>query len=416
MQHESPDRRSFLATTVTATAALATSNVLAPSRVLGANERLRIATIGCGGRGTYLQTLVHDFSAKHNVEIAAVCDVWKPAREKITALAYEEQGSKPKAFRRYRDMLAMKDVDAVLIATADHAHARILTEAAMAGKHAYCEKPMSSNLADANAAVDAVEANGVICQVGTQRRSHIPHQQAVELVRSGVIGAISEIETSYNRCTPSWKRGFSDVRKEDVDWEQYLMYLPMREFDPQRYRCWHLYRDYSIGLAGLLGAHVIDVGPWFMDDPLPESAVGMGDVLVWKDGRENCDTMESIFMYPRGFMLRFVSRLGNSAGGSEVKFRGTKGSFDTATLTATGEGGGKGALKEPITVKGQSDYLAWSDARPLMENWLECIRSGEKPNADVHAGYSHSLAAIMAHEAIDQGRKLRFDPVSRAIL
>ena len=206
--------------------------------------------LDAAGRGTYLQGLVHDFSQEQNVEIAAVCDVWKPALEKIAASTQEKQGSKPKTFTRYREVLAMKDVDAVIIATADHAHARILTEAALAGKHAYCEKPMASNLADANAAVDAVEESKVICQVGTQRRSHMPHYEAAKLVRSGAIGIVTEIEASYNRCVPSWQRGYSDVREEDVDWEQYLMYLPARKFDPRRYRCWHLYKDYSVGLAG----------------------------------------------------------------------------------------------------------------------------------------------------------------------
>ncbi len=413
------DRRDFMGKTIAGTAGLiAGSGLLASPRALGANDKIRVGVIGCGSRGTALMKDVQDQLGKEcNVEIAAGCDVWKPARDKMEALAKEKNWPKPKLFSRYHDLLEQKDIDAVIITTPDFAHSRILAEAAWAGKHAYCEKPMATNMTDANAAVDAVEANKIICQVGTQRRSHAPHYEAADLVRSGVLGVITEVECSYNRCGPSWKRPFEDVQKEDVDWDQYLMYLPKRQFDPHRYRCWHLYRDYSIGLAGLLGAHVIDVAPWFMDDPLPESAVGMGGVLIWKEGRENYDTMESLFMYPKGFIMRYTSRLGNSAGGSEVQFRGTQGTFDTGALTATGEGGsGDKAIKEPIKIDIPEGTPHWSANVPHLRNWLECIKSGARPNADVHAGYGHSIAAIMAQKSIEQGRMLRFDKEKREIV
>ena len=103
-------------------------------------------------------------------------------------------------------------------------------------------------------------------------------------------------------------------------------------------------------------------------------------------------------------------------GEAKSSFRGTKGTFDTDGLVATGEGGGSDAIKEPIRIETPEGTPAWSDGRPHMKNWLECIRGGKKPNADVHAGYSHSVAAIMAHESIDRGYRLRFDPVQRAIL
>ncbi len=411
-----PNRRDFFTKTIAGTAAVAAGvSSVKPERVLGANDRIGLAVIGCGGRGSHLSKIVFSLAKECNLEILSVCDVWKRQLEEIKSLVKEGQGREPTACQRYKEVLNNRDVDAVIIATPDFAHSRILTEAAYAGKHAYCEKPMSNNLRDANAAVDAVEASGVICQVGVQRRSHPPHYKAAELVRSGTLGVISEIESCYNRCTPSWARDASGIREEDVDWEQYLMYLPKREFDAHRYRSWHLYRDYTIGLAGLLGVHVYDVGPWFMDDPIPESATGMGGTLVWKERREHYDTLESSFMFPKGFMLRFVSRLGNAAGGSEAQIRGTKGTFDSGSLTFTGEGGGKGAIKEPIKID-QEGVPAWSDARPHVRNWFDCIRSGEKPNADVHAGYSHSVISIMAHIAADQGRQVRFDPKERRIV
>jgi len=416
MTSERSNRRSFLKTTVTGTAgALAATHAFAPARVLGANDRIRIASIGCGGRGNYLKDVVAQLAAKCNAQIVAVSDPWTKRLDSISASVRDKFGDTPKRTQRHKEILEMDDVDAVMIATPDFAHARILTEAAYAGKHVFCEKPMTNNMADARAAVDAVDKTGIICQVGTQRRSDPHYQKAAEIVRSGVLGVISEVECCWNRCVASWldpPSAYANMRKEDVDWEEFLMYLPKREFDPCRLSCWHLYRDYTIGVVGLLGSHIIDVGTWFMDDPIPNSVVGIGGTLVWKEKREHYDTIESAMMFPKGFIMRYVTRLGNSAGGAHTQFRGTKGTFDTSTMTASGEGGKQGeAIDEPIRVgrltARHTDHV---------ENWLNCIRSGEKPNADVHAGYAHSVISIMAHTAADQGREVRYDPEERRIV
>jgi len=417
MMENRSDRRSFLKTTVTGAAGiLAASGMSASSRVLGANDRVRIGLIGCGGRGNYLRGVVKELGEEGNAEIVAVCDVWKKNLNKTGDEVKANFGADPKRFQRYRDLLALNDVDAVMIATPDFAHSRILTEAAYAKKHVFCEKPMSNNLSDACAAVDAVESTGVICQVGTQRRSSPWFQKAYELVRSGVLGPITEVECSWNRNVPSWlddPQTYADMKKEDVDWEQFLMYLPPRPFDPCRLSCWHLYRDYTIGLVGLLGSHIIDVGTWFMDDPVPESAVGLGGILIWKEKREHYDTMESAFLFPKGFIMRFVSRLGNSAGDDNTQFRGLRGTFDTTTMTASGLGGKKEeAIQEPIAVEKPPEEKDTNHVK----NWLDSIRSGAKPTADVHAGYAHSVIAIMAHNAADQGRRVRYDPIRREIL
>ncbi len=416
MNQDQPNRRSFLKATVTGAAgAIAAGPILAPPRVLGANDRIRIGVIGCGGRGTYLTGVLARLGDASNAEIVAACDVWKKPINVLSAKIKEIYGKAPKTCQRYGDILAMKDVDAVIIATPDFAHSRILTEAAWAGKHAFCEKPMANNMADARAAVDAVEANKIICQVGTQRRSDPRFHKAREIVQSGVLGKISEIECCWNRCVPSWlddPKSYADMREEDVDWDQFLMYLPRRPFDPCRLSCWHLYKDYTIGLVGLLGSHIIDIGTWFMDDPLPLSATGTGATLVWKEKREHDDTVECAYLFEKEFILRYVSRLGNSAGEAETQFRGLKGTFDTATMTATGAGGMKNeAITEPIAV-GKID----APDTDHMRNFLECIRSGKQPNATVRDGFAHSVCSIMAHTAIDQGRRVRYDPESRAIV
>ncbi|MBN2326188.1 MAG: Gfo/Idh/MocA family oxidoreductase [Candidatus Omnitrophica bacterium] len=417
MKSAQDNRRSFLKKNAAGIAGIAVGKTLSPGRVLGANERINIASIGCGGRGSHLMQLALKFSRELNVSITGVADVWKPAIEKNAAILKEQTGRNPVASQRYRDLLNHKDVDAVIIATPDFAHSPILAEAAGAGKHAYVEKPMATNMRDANAAVDAVVKNNIVCQVGTQRRSSIAQQNGKKLIQSNILGVISEVECCYNRNTPSWRRGFSDIKQQDVDWKQYLMDLPEESFNPRRYRCWHLYEDFTNGLAGLLGAHVIDVPLWYMDDPLPSCGVALGGNLVWGGDRELADTMEALYLYPKGFMVRFVSRLGNSHGGSEVVFRGTNGSFDTGSLTATGEGGaGDDQITKPIQAEGAENAGDWADATAHMRNWLECIRADNpKTNADVHAGYAHSVAAILAYQSIKTGRRLAYDAQTRQL-
>jgi predicted dehydrogenase len=411
------DRRIFLKKNAAGLAGITLGKAFSPGNVLGANERINIASIGCGGRGSHLWQVTQGFSQEINIQIMGIADVWKPAVDKNAYLVKKKTGKIPVTSQRYRDILNNKDVDAVIIATPDFAHSPILAEAANAGKHAYVEKPMATNMHDANAAVDAVLKNKIVCQVGTQRRSSIPQQNGKKLIQSKILGTISEVECFYNRNTPSWRRSYSDVKQDDVDWKQYLMGLPEESFDPRKYRCWHLYEDFTNGLAGLLGAHVIDVPLWYMDDPLPVYGTALGANLVWGDDRQLADTMEALYLYPKGFMVRFVSRLGNSSGGSETIFRGTNGSFDTGTLTATGDGGaGDGQIKTPIQAEGAKNAGNWADATAHIKNWLECIRANNpKTNADVQAGYAHSVAAILAYISIKTGRRLAYNFQTRQL-
>jgi predicted dehydrogenase len=396
-------RRNFLA----GTASLAISGAaLMQARAAGANERIRLGIIGCGGRGTYQLGEIEKLISSHNVEVTAVCDVWKPNREKAAGRVKEKFGKEPFACSRYPELLGRKDVDAVIITTPDHAHSPILAAAAKAKKDAFCEKPMANHLEDAIAALDAVKENGVVCQIGTQRRSEGNFKAAAKLIQSGVLGTVSEIDTAWHDTNPRWARAFEDVRKEDVDWEQYLMGLPMREFDPRRYRCWHLYRDYTSGLPGLLGSHVTDIAAWFMDDPLPLYGSAVGGIYVWKDGREHCDTIECLWEFPKGFLLRYANRLGNNRPTPEITVYGTKGSFDSVSWKITSEGGGKDKISEEIT-------LVPEPTESHMANFLECMRSRKAPNAPIEAGYAHSVASILASEAQRRGKQLAYDAEGR---
>jgi predicted dehydrogenase len=222
---------------------------------------------------------------------------------------------------------------------------------------------------------------------------------------------VSEVETAWHDSQPRWARDYAQVREEDVDWEQYLMYLPKEPFRPERFRRWHLYQDFTVGTPGLLGSHLIDVATWFMDDPLPVSAVAHGGVYVWKDGREHADTIDCLLEYPKGFLLNYSTRLGNKFPiPSNVDrplpttFYGTEGTFDTASWRVQSSNGAElaslNAIDEEISHVG---------------NWLECVRSRNQPNAPVQVGYAHSVASISCFEAWRSGQRQIYDANTRTI-
>lgn len=431
MKNDRPGRRTFIRASAGTAAGLTLSSVL-PTSILGANDRLRVGLVGCGGRGNYLLGEVLKIAGSHNVEVAGLCDVWKVNREKTAGRLGTAQATKPKTFARFMDLLSMPDLDAVIIATPDHAHTPILIEATRLKKDAFVEKPMATVLDHANTAVDLVKQNRTIVQVGCQRRSDRRHQEGARFMQSGILGKVSEIETAWHDAAPRWARDYSDCKAADVDWDQYLMFLPKEPFRPERLRRWHFYKDFTVGTPGLLGAHLVDVAIWFMDDPLPTSAIAHGGVYVWKDGREHADTLDCVIEYPKGFIVNYSTRLGNKHTVPEAVFYGTKGTFDTETWTARGEGGGSEAIATPVTVPdpvraaragaagggdvsspGQLDQRVGGEGHVL--NWIESVRSRKAPTAPIEVGYAHSVMSIMCFKSWESGRRQVFDAARREI-
>lgn len=429
-------RREFVRNTGAAAAGLTLTSAL-PRNVLGANDRLRVGLIGCGSRGNYLLGETLKAAGELSVEVAGLCDVWKVNLEKTAARLGPLQASKPRTFARYADLLAMPDLDGVLIATPDFAHTPILIDATRLKKDAFVEKPMSTVLDHANEAVRLVEENETIVQVGTQRRSDRRHQDGARLIQSGILGTVSEIEVAWHDSAPRWARDYSDVKAADVDWDQYLMFLPKEPFSAARFRRWHHFKDFTVGTPALLGSHLIDVAIWFMNDPLPRSAVAHGGVYVWKDGREHADTIDCVLEYPKGFILNYSTRLGNNKPVPEVIFYGTNGTFDTESWTARGEGGGTSAISSAVTVpkpevraastaatsggsSGSQTVAAQLDQRVEGEghvrNWLECVRSRAQPTAPIDVGYAHSVASILCFKAWETGRRHVYDAAKREIV
>jgi predicted dehydrogenase len=438
MDQQEPERitrRSFLnRSTAAIGAATIASTAISYNRILGANDRISLGQIGIGNRGSGLQRIIAPLKDKYNVEMTAVCDLWTVNRERATTRAEKIYGRAPRSFQHPQELLALKDVDAVLIAAPEHAHSPLLKLTAEAGKDAYVEKPMGNVLEEVKAARDAVIERKLIVQVGTQHRSEIFPNVAHDVVQKGVLGDVSKIEIEWNYHGPRW-RGRPQVkliREEDTDWRAWLMNKPYQPFDPQLYFEFRLFKDFSSGIADQWMSHGIDLVHWFMDDPFPKSVLAHGGIYAWPDGRQNPDTFVAMCEYPKGFLVSFSTSFGNDAP-SFSRYMGKQ-----ATLfNIGGEGSPRYQLVEEkgnhednpgIDEQRKSEYLespeftgmppmAMGDQDPRhMSNWFECLRSRQQPHATVQNGFSHSVACIMAAHSYWQGRKLFWDAKNEQIL
>ena len=406
-------RRDFFKTASVGTAAVAMS-ASSYARVVGANERISIGIIGCGSRGVEAHMAgLHPFDKEQNIEITAVCDPWRLRRELASATAKEWYGREARQFVSYRDLLALDDVDAVTIASCDHQHTTHLEAAAKAKKDVYCEKPMAKDFEKLKAAVDAVKANNVIVQVGTQLRSLPSMTGCRELYKTGILGKVGRIEQNRNSEQPYWYHYLKEVKEEDVDWKEFLMDLPMRPFNSDQYSGWYGYRDTSDGPVPGFASHYIDLVHYITGAKFPTSAVCLGGTYTWKDEHNfTCpDHVEALWTYPE-FMVTYSTNFGNS-GANTFKFLGDQGMLDLVNwnepiLSADGGSKNKGVIKGKTVVQ--------DIARPdHFLNWLQCLRSREAPHAPIYAGYQHAVACLMAVRAYDSGKRQIYDPEKREI-
>jgi predicted dehydrogenase len=406
-----PTRRSFIMRAAAGAAGLAAARpVRAVGKPIGANDRINVAVIGCGvrGKGSHMADLIK-LAKSQNVAITAVCDVWQPALRGAEAVVSKAFGSKPFTTTNYEDLLTRDDVDAVTIATPDHAHAPMLTAACKAGKDAYCEKPMTVRLDDAKDALKAARDNKRVVQIGTQRRSDGLQRAWAEFFQAGRLGKVTKVEIGYHDSRPRWRREFSDVAEKDVDWKRYLMYLPDRPFDPKRFRRWQLYKDYTLGPVSLLGSHYIDIVIWYLSAKIPTSGVQLGGAYIWgDDGREHPDTCDSLWEYPEGFLLLYTNHFGNSYNDGGIAIYGTNGTYVNGQVLPDGAANGKTQFPKAFKVVPKPDDNH-------MRNWLECIRSRKETNAPVEAGYHHSVATVLAAESLWRGRRMVYDPQTLSV-
>jgi len=270
------------------------SQLAAQDAKVPANDRIRIATIGFGGMGS--GDTAYALSVP-GVELAAVCDVYDG---RLTR-AREIYGSQIFTTRDYREILARKDVDAVIIGTPDHWHSRISIEALDAGKDVYCEKPMVQSVGEGQAVIAAQQRSGRIFQVGSQYVTSLVYQKARDLLQSGALGQLNMVEAWLDRNTAlgAWQYSIPpDASPANIDWDRFLGNAPKRTFEPIRLFRWRNYRDYGTGVAGDLFVHLLS-GLHFATGSLgPERVVATGGLRYWKDGRDVPDVMLAMLDYP----------------------------------------------------------------------------------------------------------------------
>jgi predicted dehydrogenase len=439
----SASRRDFIKVTGVGAAGLALTPASSYAAIQGANDRVRVGVVGYSDRfrGALLRSFLSQAKAL-NFEIVALSDIWSRRREEGAAHIEKLSGRRPELCRNNDELYDRKDVDAVIIATADFQHALHGVEAVRAGRDAYIEKPLANTMDDARAIRAAVRETKRIVQVGTQRRSSRKYQNAYEYLKSGEFGDIVSVDMTWNVNQPGrWRRPkvVGELREEDTDWRRYLMNRPAEPFDPRKYLEFRLFWPYSSGIPDQWLVHQIDTVHWFTGLPHPRSVVANGGIYLWKDGRRNFDTMTAVFDYgplddpSKGFQVIYSSRQTNAAGDVKEYYFSNGGMLNLDTGKVTSEGGlterhaaamnMKPKLLEERTLVGEAPATATgedtggdNETTANMRNWMECVRSRKTPNADIEAGYSHSVALCMTIAALHTGQRITFDPARQDVV
>jgi predicted dehydrogenase len=430
-------RRGFINTTAAGvTGAVVALSAKSYSRVIGANDRINIGFLGCGDRNQGHRRMVQMSQKEKNLGVVAVCDIWTVNREKAAVDCKEKFNTDVKKFKYSEDMLAMKDLDGVMIATGDHQHGYILAEVVQAGKDCYCEKPMALDVEEAKYARKAVLNSKQVVQMGSQWVSDPYHQRVQEIIRSGKLGQITKIEQCWNDNNHRWHDpddpDVAAVREKDTDWNRWLLHKPYEPFNPWKYFEFRIFRDYSGGITSQWMSHGIGIVHFFTDTAIPDTMVANGGIFSWPDIRQNPDTFQALATYEDYDLLySYTSTYGNRFG-DYTSVRGKEG-----TLYADGGEGSprwffipernrdrfrfyeglaqavKDGKAELVTIEGHDEVPPPSqsdDSKYHMDNWVDCMRERNfMPNGHIHTGFWHSVGAAMATQAYRTGKKLYWD-------
>ncbi len=406
------------------------------ARVMGANDRVGVGIVGFSERSQEaLIPALRANAAAQNFEIVAVSDIWRLHREEGAAFISNLTGKTVAQARNNDELYEMKDVQAVVIGTADHQHALHGIEAMRAGRDAYIEKPLANTMADARAVLKVAKETGRIVQIGTQRRSGEKAIKAREFIQSGEFGELTQVQFMTNANQPMrWRRPklVAALRKDETDWNRFLMGRTKDEWDAHKYIEFRLYWPYSSGIPCQWMVHQLDALHYVSGFTRPRSVVAQGGIYSWRDGRNNPDTVTAVFDYgplddpAKGFQVIFQSRLNNAAGGSADIYHSINGVFNATNGKVSPEGGlteryAKGRKPTSLTpgsvfdeakLRGSGDL----DILAHMRNWMECIRSRKQPVADIEAGYQHSVALCMTIAAMRSGSRATFDEAKQEVI
>lgn len=414
-------RRTFLKqTAVTAAGLAAAKKALAQTPApaektsgrRNAGDRIRIGLIGCGGLGFgfHLPKLMSmSADPKLNVELAAVCDIYEPRKLR----AKEKSGAE--LFHDYRKMLERSDIDAVVIVTPDHWHAKMAIDAMEAGKDVHVEKPMTLHWEQAKQVYETSERLGRVVQVGAEGTSRDMFWQARKLIADGAIGKLVWVSGGVYRNDPGgdWNWPMDpDCSPKNLDWDAFLGPAPKRPFEPERYFRFRKFWDYSGGVAHDLIAHVLAATQISIGAEFPTRVSAAGGIYVHHD-RETPDTFSMQVEYPGDYLCTFVCTQ-TTEQGDRLIIRGNKA---TIRFSPHGETPGQ-VIVTPEKAYDRDPKERTVDEQPRVDhdvNFIECMRSRSKPHYDALTGYKAMVALDLAVRSWREGKMFRFDPQRQEI-
>jgi predicted dehydrogenase len=405
MSDNKVNRRGLLRGLGTSTMAMTAASY---QRVSGANETIQLGLVGAGERG---RGDMRTFLTAGGVNIAAVCDVYA---QNIDAV--KQTAPNARSFSDHRKLVEMKELDAVLIATPDHWHMACTIDALNAGKDVYVEKPLTRTIAEGPEIVKAARINDRVCQVGMQQRSGKHYLQAKkEIVDAGKLGQVTLARTWWHGNGYHLRKAPASLQTKpsNLDWARFLGPLKWRDYDPQQYWNWRAYLDYGGGQVTDLFTHWIDVVHMFLGQDVPISGVAAGGVYAYKDGRTAPDTINVLLEYPKDLTATFEATLVPGIQGAAIELCGTLGRLfiDRGRYDFYERG-----KREPLTVR--AEFRQGVDTLTLdhVQNFLECVKSRQRPNGDVLIGHRSAQASHLGNISYVEKRRIDFDPVREEIL
>ena len=392
------------------------------SRILGANERINIGVIGCGGMANAHMEALLKMKESDNVEIAAVCDIYTKRLDKAKELTQAQ------AFKNYQEILRIKDIDYVLIATPEHWHYQMTLDAIDAGKHIYVEKPMTHTIEQAKDITEKIAMAKLKLQVGVQGMSDDSYETAHKMIQEGALGKVVMAHIDYSRNYPDdfWAYEIDADAKPGVnlDWEAWLGPAPKRPWDPRRYFQWRRYWDYSGGIATDLFIHRVTRIIKSVGLNFPDYVVATGGTWNFVNSvAEIPDTFNMMLDYPEKTTVMLVSSLANDMPirhvirGHKATLEFTKEGFtitpqeqtNKATISGTGENM-EGTELFTHTKPGAEDITLHH------RNLQDAIRKNEPLKCDQNLGFYGVVACMMGVQSLRHRKYLQWDPQNNTVI
>jgi predicted dehydrogenase len=375
-----------------------------------AEGRVTLGVIGAGGRGTYVMT---EFQKDMGLRVGAICDVYEPNLERALGVARKGQNESARAVRRYQDLLADRTIDAVLIATPEHWHHRMVLDALAARKDVYVEKPLCQTPEQGVELVAAERASQQIVQVGMQRRSYDLYKQGRELVAAGTLGNVRMVRGWWLNNHVAGGQGAPLEGK--LDWEQWQGPAPRRPVEVARFRQWRLYSDYAGGIVADQGAHVFDGIHMLMNASYPLSVTAAGG----RPHRAGADTADSVVVtaeYPEDFLgvfsINYAAMRYASKNDQLNQLDGDKARMDIGRETCRVYAAGK---EDEVLLERKSARGFGFATELHVRNFLECIRTRQRPTAPMALGFQAALVVQLANLSMKQGRRMRWNAKAQKV-